>query len=119
MFAKSPHQQTKSDWFLNPPSRAYTAAVWSMRKVAAGLQNLRGNCLTEGFGILMYHRVAEASKSVAAPTLNVTPQQFRNQLVGLLTRGFESWPLSKLVVAHLESRPVPANVFAVTFDDGY
>ena len=55
----------------------------------------------------------------SAPTLNVTPQQFRNQLAGLLARGFESWPLSKLVTAHLESRPVPANVFAVTFDDGY
>ena len=119
MIAKTPHQQPKSEWFLDPPSRAYKAATWSIGKVAAGLQNLRGNCCAEGFGILMYHRVAENSKGVAAPTLNVTPQQFRNQLAGLLGRGFESWPLSKLVAAHLESRPVPANVFAVTYDDGY
>jgi peptidoglycan/xylan/chitin deacetylase (PgdA/CDA1 family) len=51
--------------------------------------------------------------------LNVTPKQLRQQLVGLLGRGFKCWPLTKLVKAHLESRSVPANVFAVTFDDGY
>jgi peptidoglycan/xylan/chitin deacetylase (PgdA/CDA1 family) len=119
MIAKTPYQHPKSELFLDPPSRVYSAATWSMGKVAAGLQHLRGNCCTEGFGILMYHRVAENPQGVAAPTLNVTPGQFRNQLAGLLARGFQSWPLSKLVSAHLESRPVPTNVFAVTFDDGY
>jgi peptidoglycan/xylan/chitin deacetylase (PgdA/CDA1 family) len=67
----------------------------------------------------MYHRVCEKVRGVAAPTLNVTPQQLRRQLAGLLARGFVSWPLTSLVAAHVESRPVPANVFAVTFDDGY
>jgi peptidoglycan/xylan/chitin deacetylase (PgdA/CDA1 family) len=109
----------KSDQFVKPPSQARSAAVWTMSKVAAGLQNLHGNCCGEGFGILMYHRIAERTMGVPAPTLNVTPKQLRKQLAGLLSRGFECWPLTKLVAAHCVSRPVPANVFAVTFDDGY
>src|SRR3954465_623804 len=112
-------QQPKLEWLSKPPSRVRAAAMWTAAKIAAGLQNLRGNCCAEGFGILMYHRVAENVRGVATPTWNVTPKQMRRQLVGLLARGFESWPLSKLVAAHLESRPIPANVFAVTFDDGY
>jgi peptidoglycan/xylan/chitin deacetylase (PgdA/CDA1 family) len=40
-------------------------------------------------------------------------------LAGLLARGFEAWPLPKVVEAHRQSRPIPQNVFVVTFDDGY
>jgi peptidoglycan/xylan/chitin deacetylase (PgdA/CDA1 family) len=112
-------QRPNTDWLEKPPSAARCIATWSLSKVAAGLQNVRGNCCVEGFGILMYHRVAESVKAVPAPTLNVTPKRLRNQLAGLFERGFQSWPLSKLVESHRESRPVPANVFAVTFDDGY
>jgi peptidoglycan/xylan/chitin deacetylase (PgdA/CDA1 family) len=67
----------------------------------------------------MYHRVAEHTNGVDAPTLNVTPSQFRRQIAGLIDRGFECWPLSKLVAAHSESQPLPSNAFAITFDDGY
>jgi peptidoglycan/xylan/chitin deacetylase (PgdA/CDA1 family) len=119
MMVQTHGQQLKLEWLSKPPSRVRAAAMWTAAKVAAGLQNLRGNCCAEGFGILMYHRVAENVRGIPAPTWNVTPKQMRRQLAGLLARGFESWPLSKLVAAHLESRPVPANVFAVTFDDGY
>ena len=55
-------QPPKSEWFLEPQSRTLTAAMWAAAKVAAGLQNLRGNCCSEGFGILMYHRVAENTR---------------------------------------------------------
>lgn len=67
----------------------------------------------------MYHRITENTAGAPAATLNVTPAQLRRQLVGLLARGFESWPLSKLVAARRAARPVPGNVFAVSFDDGY
>lgn len=107
------------DWFVAAPSRRRAAATWAMAKAAAGLQNLRGNLRAEGFGILMYHRIADHTSGVAAPTLNVTAAQFRRQLSGLLARGFESWPLSRLAEAHRAGRRVPSNVFAVTFDDGY
>lgn len=112
-------QLSKTDWFLEPPSRRSEAMRWALAKVAAGLHHLRGNLRTEGFGILMYHRVANPVPGVDTPTNNVTPDQLRRQLAGLVARGFESWPLSSIVEAYSESRPVPSNVFAVTFDDGF
>jgi len=110
---------SSNEWFAKPPSTALTAAMWATAKVAAGLQRFRGNRHAEGFGIFMYHRVADHTNGVQAPTLNVTPSQFRHQMEGLLARGCECWPLRKLIAAHADSRPVPANVFAVTFDDGF
>lgn len=71
------------------------------------------------FGILMYHRVTERVAGVDEPTWNVTPGQLRRQLAGLLSRGFEAWPLRKLIEVRCASGPIPPNVFAVTFDDGY
>src|SRR3954465_13543682 len=119
MNAKYFQRQPASEWFVKPHSPMRQVATWAEAKVAAGLQNMAGNRCAEGFGILMYHRVTEDVPGVPAPTLNVTPQQLRQQLAGLLARGFKCWSLSKLIKAHFESRPVPANVFAVTFDDGY
>lgn len=113
------HRPANSEWLLKPQSPARTAATWGAAKIAAGLQNLRGNLRADGFGILMYHRVADRVPGVDAPTNNVTPDRLRHQLTGLLARGFESWPLTKLVDSHRASRNVPSNVFAVTFDDGY
>jgi peptidoglycan/xylan/chitin deacetylase (PgdA/CDA1 family) len=115
----SSHPQPSNEWFAKPPSPALSAAMWATAKVAAGLQRLNGNRHASDFAILMYHRVAEHSKGLPAPTINVTPKLFRQQLEGLLSRGFECWPLSKLVAAHADSQPVPANVFAITFDDGF
>jgi len=109
----------KSEWLLEPQSPARAAATWGTAKLAAGLQNLRGNLRSEGFGILMYHRIAARIPGVDFPTNNVTPDRFRRQMTGLLARGFESWPLKQLAEAHRDSRTVPSNVFAVTFDDGY
>jgi len=115
----TPSNTSKSEWLLKPQSSARTAATWGAAKVAAGLQNLRGNLRANGFGILMYHRVVARVPGIAVPTNNVSPDRLRRQLTGLLARGFESWPLTKLVDAHRASRTVPSNVFAVTFDDGY
>jgi peptidoglycan/xylan/chitin deacetylase (PgdA/CDA1 family) len=95
------------------------AAICATSRVAAGLQSLCGNRYSDGFGILMYHRVTGRVPGVQAPTSNVTPERLRRQLAGLLARGFVAWPLSELVQAADESRSIPANVFAVTFDDGY
>jgi peptidoglycan/xylan/chitin deacetylase (PgdA/CDA1 family) len=111
--------QSNTDWFVARRSRLRTAAMWTAGKTAAGLQNLRGNCEADGFGILMYHRVAPLPAGVPAPTLNVTPDQLRRQLSGLIERGFECWPLTKIVQAHAESRSIPTTAFAITFDDGY
>src|SRR6185436_20679389 len=91
-----------NEWFAKRPSTALTAAMWATAKVAAGLQNLTGNRHADGFGILMYHRVAEHAKGVPTPTNNVTPKQFRQQLEGLLARGFECWSLTRLIAARAD-----------------
>lgn len=88
-------------------------------RLAARLHAMFGARPDEKFGILMYHRVSDHVPGVDVPTWNVTPHQLRIQLAGLLERGFQAWPLSRLVAAHRSSQRVPSHVFAVTFDDGY
>lgn len=71
------------------------------------------------FGILMYHRVAPRTIGAPPPTWNVTPERFRRQLEGLLSRGYEPWPLRRALACRRAGEPMPAGVFVVTFDDGY
>ena len=71
------------------------------------------------FGILMYHRVTPRIAGIARPRLNVTPPRFRSQLVGLLSRGYQAWPLRRVLACSQAGEPLPARVFVVTFDDGY
>lgn len=115
----SSENPTAGEWFNPPTPLLNKAALVAAAKLAAGVQNLSGNRCAEGFGILMYHRVAERIPGIEKPSINVTPARFRRQLAGLLARGFEAWPLSKLVTAQRESRQIPGTAFAVTFDDGF
>ena len=71
------------------------------------------------FGILMYHRVARPTVGMPAPTWNVTPEQLRRQLLGLLARGYRPWPLRRAIASRRAGEPVPPRTFVVTFDDGY
>ena len=73
----------------------------------------------EAFGILMYHRVADRPVGAKAPTWNVAPGRLRKQLESLLSAGYEAWSLRKVLAYQRSSRPIPANVFVITFDDGY
>ncbi len=72
-------------------------------------------------GIFMYHRVVptDSTPKNLPPSWNVTPDRFRNQLSGLLKRGYVAWSLSRLVEASVSGEQIPSNVFVVTFDDGY
>src|SRR5262249_14325564 len=74
-----------------------------------------------GMGILMYHRVAPLpdGKGVRAPTWNVTPSRLREQLSGLLDRGYRPWPLRQALAHSRQGLPLPSTAFVVTFDDGY
>ena len=71
------------------------------------------------FGVLMYHRVTERVPGVPEPTWNVEPRRFQEQLAGLLTRGYEPWPLRELIGNHTLGERIPRHAFAITFDDGY
>jgi peptidoglycan/xylan/chitin deacetylase (PgdA/CDA1 family) len=95
------------------------AAIWTTARVAAGLGPLCGHRSDGAFGILCYHRVADRVSGVERPTWSVTPRQLRSQLAGLLARGYEAWPLSRLLEARRASETIPTRAFAVTFDDGY
>ena len=53
------------------------------------------------------------------PTWNVTPERFRRQLAGLLSRGYRPWPLRRALACRAAGEPIPPRTFVVTFDDGY
>jgi peptidoglycan/xylan/chitin deacetylase (PgdA/CDA1 family) len=106
-------------WLNKPPSLLHRVAQPAVVKAAAAMQILRCKCTQDGFGILMYHRVADRVPGVKSPTYNVTPQQLRQQLSGLLAHGFECWPLDRLIECNRRSQSIPSSVFAITFDDGY
>jgi peptidoglycan/xylan/chitin deacetylase (PgdA/CDA1 family) len=78
-----------------------------------------GQRVDGAFGILMYHRVTPIAPGLPTPTWNVTPGRFRQQLMGLLRRGFQPWPLREVLEHWGDNRPVPEKTFVVTFDDGY
>ena len=78
-----------------------------------------GHRVEGAFGILMYHRVTPIVPGLPTPTWNVTPDRFRRQLLGLLRRGFQPWPLREVLARAAAGRPIPENTFVVTFDDGY
>lgn len=91
------------------------AAVWT----AALLGDTVGMPPHNEFGILMYHRIANPVTGHPFPTWNVAPARFRQQLTGLLQRGFQAWPLQKVLAHRRCNLPIPKRVFVVTFDDGY
>jgi peptidoglycan/xylan/chitin deacetylase (PgdA/CDA1 family) len=80
-----------------------------------GLSGLLGSRAGSAFGILTYHRVGPLPAG-PAPTWNVTPGRLREQLAGLLRRGYRPLPLHRLLDASTAAGP---RAFAVTFDDGY
>ncbi len=71
------------------------------------------------FAILMYHRCSPRIPGIPAPTINVTPRRLRHQLEGLLRRGYQFWPLRRVLDESAAGAEIPDNVIVVTFDDGF
>lgn len=88
--------------------------------IGVGLTALLGSRARDRFGILVYHRIAPYDRSDQRPSLNVTPQNLRAQLTGLLARGFKPIPLQQ-ALGHAAGggRALPSRSFVVTFDDGF
>lgn len=101
------------------PARDPRLAEKTARGLSVALNEVWGPCLRTGFGILMYHRVIDPVAGHPRPTWNVPPAQFEEQLSGLLKRGFDPWPLSRVLEHHEKGWAIPRRVFVVTFDDGY
>ena len=98
-----------------PPSlRQRVLSRWSIF-----LHKALGERRRQAFGILMYHRITDHFAGAPVPTWNVTPKRFEEQIAGLLARGFEPWPLRRILAHHRDGLPIPRRAFVVTIDDGY
>ncbi|HEX5270897.1 MAG TPA: polysaccharide deacetylase family protein [Gemmataceae bacterium] len=86
----------------------------AVARLGGALNALLGSRAGGAFGILTYHRVTPRPDGAPAPTWNVTPRRFREQLGGLLARGYVAYPLRRALAG-----PLPRGAFVVTFDDGY
>lgn len=81
------------------------------------LSRLFGNRASHTLGILVYHRIAPRTRQVPAPPYNVAPRRFREQITGLLQRGFSFVPLQRVLDSHGSGEALPAKSVVVTFDD--
>jgi glycosyltransferase involved in cell wall biosynthesis/peptidoglycan/xylan/chitin deacetylase (PgdA/CDA1 family) len=71
------------------------------------------------FGILLYHRVAPRVPGLPEPPLNVTPERFREQIGGLIRRGYVITPLREVLRRRASGTPLAPRTVVVTFDDGF
>ena len=73
----------------------------------------------ELFGILVYHRVAPHDPAFPEPSLNVTPQRFREQIAGLMERGYVIRPLREVLRNRASGLPPAPRTVVLSFDDGF
>ena len=99
--------------------RLRAAAQRAAGSAAVPMNIFFGDRCRNSFGILMYHRIAPNIAGIPAATWNVTPEKFRDQMRGLVARGYNPWPLRKVLEYHRKGLPIPPGTFVLTFDDGY
>ncbi len=74
---------------------------------------------SDGFHILLYHRTSPVYDGAPHPGINVTPAQFREQLIGLQRRGCGFLSLRDVLEHRERNKALPPRTVVVTFDDGY
>ncbi len=63
----------------------------------------------------IYHRFGEPE----LPSTNIQPERFAAQLDALAERGFQVWPLGRILARLEAGGPLPDKVVAITIDDAY
>jgi peptidoglycan/xylan/chitin deacetylase (PgdA/CDA1 family) len=102
-----------------PPHSLKMVGGWLVGRIGCGLSQLLGSRARDAFAILTYHRVTNWPSGWPEPTWNVPPARLREQLQGLLARGYRAWPLRQVLEFRRLGRPIPPRTFVVTFDDGF
>lgn len=95
---------------------------WIKRSAGLGavaLDRLQPQQGRNAVGVLTYHRTAPVTAVDRDDELNVAPEVFRQQLLGLVERGFTFVAVADLVAWHQGEAELPPRPVAVTFDDGY
>jgi peptidoglycan/xylan/chitin deacetylase (PgdA/CDA1 family) len=87
--------------------------------MASALHRALGERRGDRFAILLYHRCSPRVAGQPRPSMNVQPENFRAQLVGLRHLGYSAWPLARIIDNCRCGRAVPPKTFAITFDDGF
>ncbi len=108
----------RASWLLRCQQSLKGMGKWAVSGLGS-LGRLLGSHAGGAFGILTYHRVASIPDRCPAPTWNVPPERFQEQLKGLLARGYHAWPLRTVLDFNRAGRAIPPRTFVVTFDDGY
>jgi len=88
-------------------------------RAGVGLNRLLGSRIGGALGILTYHRISPNVPGLPKPPHNVPPGRLRQQLAGLLERGFTVWPLSRILDCRAQGAAIPPRTVVVTFDDGF
>ena len=127
---KNPGRTEASPASLGPP-RPSVHRPWTPRKTgknwgkqAAGItsmlaERLFGARAGGSLGILVYHRVTPPVSALPVSSLNVTPERFRQQIAGLMDRGYVIRPLREVLRNRALGRPPSPRTVVVTFDDGF
>jgi peptidoglycan/xylan/chitin deacetylase (PgdA/CDA1 family) len=95
---------------------------WGMKmagQLASLLRHLPRRRSENEFGILAYHRVAPVQPECPPPTINVTPDRFREQITGIIRQGFKFLPLQEVLKKSAARESLPPRTAVLTFDDGF
>jgi glycosyltransferase involved in cell wall biosynthesis/peptidoglycan/xylan/chitin deacetylase (PgdA/CDA1 family) len=86
---------------------------------AAALHRISGRRHGDRLGMLLHHRVSPIPKGLPEAPFNVRPEIFREQLEGLLDRGYRFVPFSEVLQAKRSGKPLAIGSVVLTFDDAY
>jgi peptidoglycan/xylan/chitin deacetylase (PgdA/CDA1 family) len=104
-------------WRSGLKPRCHEVGTRTLSYLGGALARILGRRAANNFGILMYHRIAPLVRGVTAPPYNVTPRHFRQQVTGLLTRGYTFVSLQQALDCHTTETNLPPKSVVVTFDD--
>lgn len=116
----------ESYWKPQPETMGERVKLQLLHQISnfAGLlRPVLGRLSKSSVSVLTYHRIAPNYPGVPFPTINVTPDKFREQLLGLKRAGFQFASLSSVLdacdAANGAAVDVPERTVIVTFDDIY